>query len=481
MSQNRQPQRGGAGLYGIPPHQSTDSAAPGGYTTVARKRVILFFSECAMLTDKPLSLLVDGINAGQIDPCDLVDACLAAIEKHEPDIAAWVVVDAEGARRQASDLRRRIQSGGDGGLLAGIPVGIKDIVDLKGFRTLAGSPLRDSDEYLAHEDAPVVARLRQAGAIVLGKTVTTQFACFDPPPTRNPWNAGHTPGGSSSGSAAAVAAGMCVAAIGSQTGGSIIRPASYCGVAGLKPSLGALSTRGFTPISPRLDHPGPLARNAAELHAVWQALRNGPARADAAQKESRLPEVFRVKGYFFENANADVAAVTSAAMRTAGIGDAPARELPDSFARMHEMHWRIMQVDAAAYHRPVFTSHRGSYAPKVASLIEGGLKLPASSYAEAIAFQRKFTAAMEAWLGDAIAVMPATDVTAPASLNTTGDAAFQSPWSFTGQPSVTVPCSVTGGMPCGLQLVASRGREDALLQTAIKVERSLAFTPLQLE
>ena len=193
------------------------------------------------------------IAAGELTPLQIVDFCLARIEAAEPEIQAWVTVDAEGARREAERLGRLDQPAGP---LHGMPLGVKDIIDAEGFATRAGSPLMSDDPIDA--DAPVVRRLRAAGAIILGKTVTTEFACFDPPPTRNPWNTNCTPGGSSSGSAAAVARQMCMAAVGSQTGGSITRPASFCGVAGMKPGFSipglrsmavAAWTKGFTPAS----------------------------------------------------------------------------------------------------------------------------------------------------------------------------------------------------------------------------------------
>src|SRR6266851_3702658 len=162
------------------------------------------------------------IRAGRLSPLDILEACLVRIDEREEHVKAWVLVDR--------------------GPLHGIPIAIKDIIDVYDWPTAAGSP-RWAQSYARH-DAPVVQRLRHAGAVLLGKTVTTQYASFDPPPTRNPWNRDRTPGGSSSGSAAAVASGMCLGALGSQTGGSITRPASFCGIAGYKPTFGMLSRRG---------------------------------------------------------------------------------------------------------------------------------------------------------------------------------------------------------------------------------------------
>src|SRR5262245_50343953 len=192
-----------------------------------------------MMTQLPsIAKAASDIREQLLRPSDLVEHCLARIEQLEPRVRAWVHVDAAGARREA---RRQDGLARDDewlGPLHGIPVGIKDIIDVAGWPTLCGSRLRAG--HVADRDATVGASLRSAGAILLGKTVTTEWASFDPPPTRNPWHLDRTPGGSSSGSAAAVATEMCLAALGSQTGGSIIRPAAYCGVCGLKPGYGEL-------------------------------------------------------------------------------------------------------------------------------------------------------------------------------------------------------------------------------------------------
>src|SRR3954447_12747772 len=208
---------------------------------------------------------------GELRPIDLVEHCLGRIHQFEDQIHAWVMVDEEGARNEARRLGKMLDDGQEPvGPLHGIPIGIKDIIDVAGWPTLCGSKLREG--HVASRDAAVVAALRKAGAIILGKTVTTEWACFDPPPTRNPWNLDHTPGGSSSGSAAAVAMEMCLAALGTQTGGSIIRPASYCGVSGLKPGFGELPMDGIAPLTRHLDHVGPIARRVSDLYMVWQAL-----------------------------------------------------------------------------------------------------------------------------------------------------------------------------------------------------------------
>ena len=212
-----------------------------------------------------LHAAAEEIRSGLRTPIDLLEACLERIDRLEDRIHAWVSVDREGARANAERLTSELRHGHWRGPLHGIPIGIKDIFDVANWPTAAGSRLWK--DRIASQDATAVRRLREAGAVFVGKTVTTQYASFDPPPTRNPWDLSRTPGGSSSGSAAALACGMCLGALGSQTGGSITRPASYCGVAGLKPTFGRVSTEGVVPLAPSMDHVGVMARCVRDLAA----------------------------------------------------------------------------------------------------------------------------------------------------------------------------------------------------------------------
>src|SRR6516164_1090391 len=248
----------------------------------------------------------------RLSPVDLVKTCLQRIDRYEDRVHAWVLVDREGALARAEECAREIERGGWRGPLHGIPLAIKDIFDVFDWPTAAGSRLWKNS--IARQDAPVVRRLRQAGAVFLGKTVTTQYASFDPPPTRNPWDLSRTPGGSSSGSAAALACGMCLGALGSQTGGSITRPASYCGVTGIKPSYGLVSCNGVVPLAHSMDHPGPMARCVRDLAIMLQAIA-GPDGVDpecswqptpdymAALEEPReSPTLGRLRGLFHDRA-----------------------------------------------------------------------------------------------------------------------------------------------------------------------------------
>ena len=432
-----------------------------------------------------ISQAVEQIRGGSLTPLDLVEFCLDRIRRYEPQVRAWVRIDEAGARREAERLGELARAGTIVGPLHGIPVGIKDIIDVAGWPTLAGSRLREN--HVATSDAPVVAALRAAGAILLGKTVTTEFACFDPPPTRNPWNLQHTPGGSSSGSAAAVSLGMCVAALGSQTGGSIIRPASFCGVVGLKPTIGAVPSDGVVPISQYLDHVGPIANCVADAREMFRAIRHTDrsttAEVSADPFAAELPELWVLDGFFRDEAAPDVREVTARAVEkllAAWPQDSsfvtPGPWPPASFAEVHAMHRRIMAVDAAAYHRDNFLRQRSAFGEKVASLIAEGLTISAIDYEAALQHQQRFRSEMDAALPDGwVAVMPATCTPAP-GLDSTGDPKFNSPWSYSGSPAVTVPCGLAAnGLPCGLQLVGRPNSEEQLLRAAELCERLLSF------
>ncbi len=426
------------------------------------------------------------IRAGQISPIELVDRCIKRIDRFEDRIHAWVLVDAEGARQRALEL----SDSPPVGPLHGIPVGIKDIVDIAGWPTQAGSPLLEGN--VARQDAPIVTALRRAGAIILGKTVTVEFACFDPSPTRNPWSATleHTPGGSSSGSAAALAVGMCMGAIGTQTGGSLVRPSTYCGVATCKPTFGRVSRRRIAPVSYHLDHPGPMARTVDDLRALLQVIMPsqsaGPSLGsdvvdDPAAPPNIPPRLGRIDQFFMEHDDASVAEVTRLALATldqAGAKIVPVA-FPDGFEQIQPMHRRIMAVEAAEVHRERFRQHREGYGPKIAGLLDEGLSISAVDYAAALSDQRRFRRRVARWLEDQdvdALVMPSTDTTAPATLETTGTPKFQAPWSCAGLPVVSIPAGLASdGMPSGIQLVGRPHSEEPLLSIARWCEQQIAF------
>jgi aspartyl-tRNA(Asn)/glutamyl-tRNA(Gln) amidotransferase subunit A len=428
--------------------------------------------------------------AGQREPISaaaLLEACLDRIDRFDSQVSAWVMVDREGARETARALDDELKEGHCRGPLHGIPVGIKDIVDVAGWPTKAGSPLREN--HRAERDAEIVARLRSAGAIILGKTVTTQFASFDPPATRNPWSLDRTPGGSSSGSAAAVATGMCLAAIGTQTGGSITRPASYCGVAGCKPTWGRASTTGIVPFSYHLDAPGPMARSAADLVIVMQAI-CGYDPSDPVSQPSPLaeqdffarfdqpPKIGILEEYFFETASDGVRKAAREAVERLRAAGMPIEtvSLPASFAEAHHGQRIVMSVDAAAYHSDNFPSRRDQYAPNIRSVLDEGRAASAVDYAAALEHQLRFRRDMLRKLEGFDALLtPATDMTAPGP-ETTGNPRFNMPWSYSGQPTVSIPCGLADdGLPVALQFVGGWFDEPRLLAAAAWCERVLDF------
>jgi aspartyl-tRNA(Asn)/glutamyl-tRNA(Gln) amidotransferase subunit A len=433
---------------------------------------------------------IQQIADGRLTPLELVEHCLSRIRQFDDRVRAWVLVDQEGALREAQRLTELAKKKRLVGPLHGIPIGIKDVIDVAGWPTRAGSPLR-ANAPPAEKDAPIVAKLRKAGAIILGKTVTTEWACFDPPPTRNPWNLNHTPGGSSSGSAAAVAMEMCMAALGTQTGGSIIRPAAYCGVCGLKPTFGVFDMEGIVPVSFHLDHVGPLARSVGDLFAVFSAF---AIRAHSWSYMEDFPRwrLCLLRPFFLMEAEEQVQRVFEPLWRrlSATAPCSPDADLPASFAEVHANHWRIMAVDAAAYHRRTYESSPQAYGPKVRSLLESGRATSALDYSAALQHRIRFQDEMRALFMPDLQrsaegqenfdikylVMPATTTTAQGA-ESTGDPRFNSPWSYAGLPAITVPCGLSDtGLPVGLQLVGCDGSDIGLLKVAAWCEQQIGFS-----
>ena len=429
----------------------------------------------------------EAIRGRRVTPLDLVEQCLAAIERWEKHVHAWVFVDADYARAEAKRLTDELAKGQYRGPLHGIPIGVKDIFDVFDWPTACGSKLWANS--IARQDAPVVASLREAGAIFLGKTVTTQFASFDPPVTLNPWNLKHTPGGSSSGSAAAVATGMCLGAIGSQTGGSICRPASYCGIAGLKPTYGLLPLKGVLPLAHSMDHPGPMADCVMDLALLLRAMidqPNGmepPANyAESAAVAVSRPRFGRLRQLFEESADETVSDMMDEIAHRFGEDGADVTEvgLPGAFSDIVRRHRTVMAVEAAQYHEKRLRRHPDDYLPCIRQLLEEGLNCPAPEYVRAKAMQKKLNWDMHSMLvGNLVLVCPATTGPAPLA-DTTGNPAFNSPWSYTGLPSLSMQTGYfVDGLPLAIQLVAGPNREDLLFSVAAWCEKRLAPNPLQ--
>jgi aspartyl-tRNA(Asn)/glutamyl-tRNA(Gln) amidotransferase subunit A len=435
------------------------------------------------------------LREGRTTCAAVLERCFHQIDLWDAKVNAWVFVDRAGAMRQARALDDELKAGTCRGplhgigSLHGIPFGIKDIIDVAGMPTACGfHPWRDR---VAVEDAALVTRLREAGAVILGKTVTTPFAWIDPPPTRNPWNLDRTPGGSSSGSAAAVATGMCLGALGTQTGGSIIRPASFCGVAGYKPAHGELPDPGILPFAPSLDHPGPIARTADDLAVIMDVLgwpapaEPGPSCAGAVKlsisevtaritewrgRSIEPPALFRPRGFFDRRAELvmlDAFDRTLAALSAAG---AKVVEGPDdgfNFEGLLAEHRLIMAAEAAATHEARFQEHHAEYAPHIRSLVEEGLSIPMTRYARSVLAWRKAGRDLSHALPPetSLVVTPATVGPAP-DTSTTGNPCMNSPWSYLGWATVSFPVGLSpDGLPLAVQ-VAKPDPAIGLLESA---------------
>jgi aspartyl-tRNA(Asn)/glutamyl-tRNA(Gln) amidotransferase subunit A len=403
----------------------------------------------------------------------VLNACLEQVDEWEPKVHAWVVLDRTGATEQASALNEELRSGKDRGPLHGIPVGIKDIIDVKGLPTACGA--KRWAERMAERDAPVVEQLRNAGAVIMGKTVTTPYAWIDPPATRNPWNLDRTPGGSSSGSSAAVACGMCYGAIGTQTGGSITRPASFCGIAGMKPShLMDLnySTSGHLPLAPSLDHFGPLARTAADLGVIFTAMQAGRLMpgADDPPRESP-PRLVRLRGFFDRRMHPSMRLVFEEALAQLASRGAEIRDADDplDMEQLLKDHRRVIAAEVAHVHSDWLDEALFDYPPRIRELVDEGRSISALDYLRAKAQQHPSAIAIQGLLADHgfdAAVTPAT-IGTPPDPSLTGDPAFNSPWSFTGLPTVSFPIGLAAdGMPLALQLVGFGIQDFKLLRTA---------------
>ena len=434
------------------------------------------------LHDLTAAQAADLIRRREISSLELVEALLARIARLDPALRSFVTVDADGARGAAKAADARPATGA----LHGVPFAAKDIYDAAGLPTTAGyAPLAGN---VAKADSFSVARMKAAGAVLIGKTVTTQFASGDPSPTRNPWRADRTPGGSSSGSGAAVAARLVPIALGTQTGGSILRPAAYNGVVGLKPTYGRVSRQGIVPLSWTLDHAGPIARSVEDAALALEVLgghdsrdpRSLPAepfRASAASVALPRPRLGLLAD-FVDRAEASVRAhVLDVAARLRDAGASVAELRLRSPLDLHlAVHRLTMQAEAAAVHAGWIARDRQHYSPRIRGEAMVGQLLPGWIYLQAQRLRRRLAAEAEHLAADVdLFLLPTASNVAPAP-DTTGDPSFQSPWSLIGWPSISLPSGRSAdGLPFSVQLVARRLDEVTLLRGARRVEEVLAF------
>jgi aspartyl-tRNA(Asn)/glutamyl-tRNA(Gln) amidotransferase subunit A len=437
------------------------------------------------------------IAAGDLSPSELLESTIVRIELVEPRVLAWARLRLDDARREARRLTELQTAGTILGPLHGIPVGIKDIFYTAGVETSCGSRIMAG--WIPKFDATSVARLRQAGAVMLGKTHTTEFASFDPSPARNPWALDHTPGGSSSGSAAGLAARMIHGALGSQTAGSIVRPSAFCGVVGLKPTFGRVSRFGVHPLAWSLDHPGPMARTVRDVAILLQAiagpdpgdpatLSTPPAPAYVAALDDSEAQAEQIRGlrvgvpdrYFFDDVDREAEAAFRAALAVLteiGSDVRPVR-LPEVFEAGMEAHELIHNVEAAAVHIDRYRTRADDYGHKLRAIIEAGLQVPAPTYLRAQQVRTLLVTAMRKLFGeiDALAT-PAALGPAPAGLGSTGNPVLNKPFSFLGFPSINVPCGRTGaGLPVGLQIAGRPFDELTVLRAAQAFEAATPYS-----
>ena len=408
--------------------------------------------------------IASAVGSGVLDPREVIDECLNAIECWESAMHAWVRIDRDGAMRQAEDVAQRVRQGARLPL-AGVPFGVKDVIDVAGLPTEAGfKPYADR---VAATDAYIVARLRELGAIPLGKTHTTQFALADPAPTRNPFNLDYTPGGSSSGSGASVGARTVPFALGTQTGGSVLRPASYCGAVGFKPSFNWISCAGVIPLAWSLDHLGLIARDVTETRLIFDALTNGRASQQIVSPHPRIG----LLSQFFTEADPDIAAtVKHAADRLADSGaEIEEINLPVDLELLHAVHRVIMEAEMAAVHIDQLAEHRDDYGPLLATEVDAAQLIPATYVIKARRLRGKLCRTVDASLAQFDAwLLPTVSIDPPLfSAGWTGDPSFQAYWTLLGTPSITLPVGLSeAGLPVGLQLVGGRRNDQSLLAIA---------------
>ncbi|MGF1552734.1 MAG: amidase [Paracoccaceae bacterium] len=419
---------------------------------------------------------------GRLTAAALTDACLARIEAHDSRLGAFVHVDAAGARRAAKATDERRRRGLPRLPLDGVPVGVKDIVDVAGMPCAWGSPLVEGRRPRA--DSTVAARLRAAGAVIVGKTTTTEFAGYPPAATLNPRAESRTPGGSSAGSAAAVAAGLVPLAVATQTNGSVIRPAAFCGAMGYKPSFGTVARTGVMPFAPSVDHVGLIARSVDDL-ALLEHLA-GPDGGDPdalphglplVGTASSAPPLAPVLGFFEGPAWGEAAPGTAEAFAELSAAIPGIRHIatPPALGETATLLRRLMCAEGAHHLGAYMDRDRERVHPILCEMFEEGRRLPATDYLAARATRLGLRAAFGAIFEEVDAlVTPATPGEAP-SRETTGSPAFCSLWSYTGLPAVTLPLLAgPDGLPLGVQLVGPHGDDARLLRTARWLVRRLS-------
>ena len=409
---------------------------------------------------------IAAIHAGSLSPRDLADACLARIAARDEVVRAWAALDPESVRAAADAAPRDAP-------LAGLPFGVKDVFATADLPTGCGSPIHAGRP--ARTDAACVSTARQAGAIVLGKTHTTEFAAFQPTVTANPADPRHTPGGSSSGSAAAVADFMVPVAFGTQTAGSVIRPASFCGVVGLKPSFGTIDRTGLRPFADSLDTVGVFARDVADAALFAGHVAGWPALARAEAAPPRRVLVFRAP--FWDRLAPGMARALDAAVATLGraglaVADADVPAGFDDLVALQEIVQLFEGYRSLAYERERFP---GALSESLRENLARGAEIEFEAYLAALDAQARWMAQLDALIAPGDVLLTASALgEAPRGLDSTGDPLMNRVWTYLRLPCLSLPFERgPGGLPLGLQLVGGFRRDPGLVAAALHVERVL--------
>lgn len=422
------------------------------------------------------SHVITALRTGALALTEYLAQMEARFKVREPDVIAFLPEEDrfERLHREADELLSDCPDLVDRPLLFGLTAGVKDIFHVEGFITRAGSQL-PSDE-LQGEEAESVVKLKEAGALIAGKTVTTEFAYFSPGPTRNPHHPEHTPGGSSSGSAAAVAADLCFVALGTQTIGSIVRPASFCGVVGVKPTYERISRKGVIPLSPSLDHVGFFTSNVESAIQVARALYkdwNEPT------MPLRKPILGIPEGPYLEKVSEEGRVHFDTICKRLGT-EYKVHRIPimADFQSIRDRHDVIMSVEAARVHEDWFNKHEGLYSTKFSELIRRGKAYSDLQYQEALKARDDFRAEMRRAMIDHnvdLWICPSTLGAAPKGLNSTGDPVMNLPWTQAGLPAMNIPAGKNQeDLPLGLQLVGNWHKDESMLFWAKDLEKILS-------
>ncbi|WP_122090280.1 amidase [Halalkalicoccus subterraneus] len=426
-----------------------------------------------MIDDEPLAAAARSLRTGETDPDEYIGTLEGRAEQAEPRIEALLDEPDRWGRldREARALEARFDDPTTRPPLYGVPVGVKDIFNVEGFETKAGSTV--PSEAVTGPEATSVRALRDAGALVLGKTVTTEFAYFEPGPTRNPHDTDHTPGGSSSGSAAAVAAGLCPLALGSQTIGSVIRPAAFCGIVGLKPTYGRIPIGGVLPVAPSVDHVGFFTQDVAGAELAASVLYEHWRPENSGEPTLGVPE-----GPYLEQADPTAReAFDEQITRLEAAGyDVRRVELLADIEDVNERHQALVAAETALSHSERFAAYEEHYAEATADLIREGHAVGVGELCDARTGRGALREAVEGTMdreGIDVWLCPGAPGPAPEGIDDTGDPVMNLPWTHSGQPAMALPAGDLDGLPLGLQCVARYGDDERLVAWAEGIASAL--------